>query len=113
MKRFFRIFPLVSAVLGLVVMMSSFSKKQEPVSITGRIELYGNEPFSYPCVRTGDGKIYTIEASEEMTSEIMKTADKIMKFTGFIFLPDVDKDYFVHNASENGFFQVESFSVVE
>ncbi len=112
------ILPVIALILGVMTMMTSFSKNKNLDSVTGVIELYGNEPFSYPCIKDGEGKIYTIIASDEVIKDILKNPGYKMTFNGHIQQgiseeAEIDGKKFVHNASKNGFFEVESFSVIK
>lgn len=111
-------FALLLFIFGGMTMMTSFSKNKAPQveSLTGVIEMYGNEPFSYPCIKDSEGKIYTIVADQNLTAEILKNSGYRMTFKGH-FQPEIGEEIeidgkkFVHNASKNGFFEVISFTV--
>ena len=113
-----KFFTLLLFIFGGMAMMTSFSKNKAPQeeSLTGVIEMYGNEPFSYPCIKDAEGKIYTIVASEELTEEILKNSGYRMTFKGH-YQPEIGEELeidgkkLVHNASKNGFFEVISFTI--
>lgn len=72
------------------LLFSSFSKNNT-VTITGYIRIYGNDPFGTVGIETMDGKIYAVSASDEEIKEIWKAQSKKIEITGIIIKAEKDK----------------------
>jgi len=53
-------------------------------SVTGYINVYGNEPFTFIGIVTDDGKEYTISADDSILKELQKTQGKKIEIKGTI-----------------------------
>ena len=65
------------------MLFSSFSKNNT-VTVTGFIRIYGNDPFGKAGIETVDGKIYAVSAVEEEIKKIWKSQGNKIEITGII-----------------------------
>ena len=60
------------------VLLSAYSKpvKDKVISVSGLINVYGNEPFTFIGIKTLSGEEYSLSASEEVLDQLRKTQGK-------------------------------------
>ncbi len=58
--------------------------KAKTDSVTGYINVYGNEPFTFIGIVTDDDKQYTITADDSILKELRKTQGKKIEIKGTI-----------------------------
>ena len=102
-----RVVFLISLILVSLFGFSSFTKS--PTTIKGTIVSYGNEPFTYPGIKTTKGKNYLVVSSDETKTELLKQQGKLIKFTGYIMK---DKEKFPIGALEDGAFKIVTWEVI-
>lgn len=56
-------------------------------TVKGRIQVYGNEPFTFIGIKTTDNKEYAISADEEMCKELRAMQGQLIVITGIIISP--------------------------
>lgn len=79
--------------------------------VEGTILYQGNVPFHYPCIKTPDGKTYTILAEEKTMRQIEKNASSFFRFEGRIIPNEPGK--LSYKGSKDGYFEVHGFEVLE
>lgn len=77
----------------------------------GTILYQGNVPFQYPCIKTPDGKTYTILAEEKTIRKIEKNASSFFRFEGRIIPNEPGK--LSYKGSKDGYFEVRNFEILE
>lgn len=77
----------------------------------GTILYQGNVPFQYPCIKTPNGKIYTILAEEKAIQEIRKNSSSYFRFEGRIIPNEPGK--LSYKGSKDGYFEVRNFEILE
>lgn len=77
----------------------------------GTILYQGNVPFQYPCIKTPDGKTYTILAEEKTMRKIEKNASSFFRFEGRIIPNEPGK--LSYKGSKDGYFEVRNFEILE
>ncbi len=77
----------------------------------GTILYQGNVPFQYPCIKTPDGKIYTILSDEKTIEKIKKNASSVFRFEGRIIPNEPGK--LSYKGSKDGYFEVQDFEILE
>lgn len=88
------------------------SENVQNISIVeGTILYQGNVPFQYPCIKTPDGKIYTILAEEKAIQEIRKNSSSFFRFEGRIIPNEPGK--LSYKGSKDGYFEVRNFEILE
>lgn len=88
------------------------SENAPSISIAeGTILYQGNVPFQYPCIKTPDGKTYTILAEEKTMRKIEKNASSFFKFEGRIIPNEPGK--LSYKGSKDGYFEVRNFEILE
>lgn len=80
-------------------------------SVEGTILYQGNVPFQYPCIKTPNGKIYTILAEEKAIQEIRKNSSSYFRFEGRIIPNEPGK--LSYKGSKDGYFEVRNFEILE
>lgn len=80
-------------------------------SVEGTILYQGNVPFQYPCIKTPDGKTYTILAEEKAIQEIEKNASSFFRLEGRIIPNEPGK--LSYKGSKDGYFEVRNFEILE
>lgn len=80
-------------------------------SVEGTILYQGNVPFQYPCIKTPDGKTYTILAEEKAIQEIRKNSSSYFRFEGRIIPNEPGK--LSYKGSKDGYFEVRNFEILE
>ena len=84
-------------LVSFSLILCSFSKNKTK-TITGYLQVYGNEPFTYLGIETIDKKQYAIKASKEEISKLWDSQGNLIEMTGIIIpsnnqrLPDMLKD---------------------
>lgn len=79
-------------------------------SAEGTILYQGNVPFQYPCIKTPDGKTYTILAEEKTMRKIEKNASSFFRFEGRIIPNEPGK--LSYKGSKDGYFEVRNFEIL-
>lgn len=88
------------------------SENVQNISIAeGTILYQGNVPFQYPCIKTPDGKTYTILAEEKTIRKIEKNASSFFRFEGRIIPNEPGK--LSYKGSKDGYFEVRNFEILE
>ena len=73
-------------LISIAASCFAYSKpaKAKTDSVTGYINVYGNEPFTFIGIVTDDGKEYTISADDSILKELQKTQGKKIEIKGTI-----------------------------
>lgn len=70
----------VLGLLGAAALFCSFGGKA-PQTVTGHVNMYGNEPFAFPGFQTEDGKTYTLVVDENKSDKNV-TLKRMQQFQG-------------------------------
>lgn len=98
-------------ICGATFTSMAKNKDSDLVTITGTIRYQGNVPFQYPCVKTEDGKIYTILADEKTLTKITQNALSTFQFDGKIIPNNPKKLSF--NGSKDGYLEIQNFRILK
>ena len=100
-KLFLTLFLIFTSVL-----LSAYSKpvKDKVISVSGLINVYGNEPFTFIGIKTSSGEEYSLSASEEVLNQLRKSQGKRIEITGSIKQADKnqEKPVIEFNSLKNG-----------
>lgn len=88
-KLFLTLFLIFTSVL-----LSAYSKpvKDKVISVSGLINVYGNEPFTFIGLKTSSGEEYSLSASEEVLNQLRNTQGKRIEITGSIKQADKNQE---------------------
>ena len=88
-KLFLTLFLIFTSVL-----LSAYSKpvKDKVISVSGLINVYGNEPFTFIGLKTSSGEEYSLSASEEVLNQLRKAQGKRIEITGSIKQADKNQE---------------------
>ncbi|MCR5188111.1 MAG: hypothetical protein K6C97_04185 [Treponema sp.] len=87
------------SILSLILLCSAailfaYSKpaKAKSLTLSGHIQVYGNEPFTFIGLVTDDGKEYSLQAENEVLSELRKSQGYKIEITGFLEAKEKSSD---------------------
>lgn len=113
MKKFLLIILSFSLIVSCISAKEKKNKK-DLIQMEGLIQMYGNEPFSYPGLKTTENKYFSL------LSENKKINDKILKNSGHKVLvwgeyeSEVsDKSKLGFQKLKDGFFVVKKIKVIK
>ena len=88
-KLFLTLFLIFTSVL-----LSAYSKpvKDKVISVSGLINVYGNEPFTFIGIKTSSGEEYSLSASEEVLNQLRKSQGKRIEIIGSIKQTDKNQE---------------------
>ncbi len=100
-KLFLTLFLIFTSVL-----LFAYSKpvKDKVISVSGLINVYGNEPFTFIGIKTSSGEEYSLSASEEVLNQLRKSQGKRIEITGSVKQADKNQEKPVveFNSLKNG-----------
>lgn len=97
-------------LIGLSLSFSNFMNEKHYDSYTGYIKMYGNEPFSYPCLVLDDGKVINLSIDKKMKDSIIDSQGKKIRINGYY---NLKSDVNVNDKKIRGSLTVESFEYVD
>ena len=77
--------------------------------VTGRIKVYGNEPFTFLGIVTEDGLKYTLKAEKKVLDKIQNAQGHLVEIKGKI---EIEKDN-SGNQIKNSYLIVEDWKIVK
>lgn len=88
-KLFLTLFLIFTSVL-----LSAYSKpvKDKVISVSGLINVYGNEPFTFIGIKTDSGEEYSLTAEKEVLDQLRNTQGKKIEITGSIKQADKNQE---------------------
>lgn len=99
----------------IAVLLAAFSAftfgGKAPVSVTGYLKFYGNEPFVYPGIETTDGLLYGIEIEDGAgfsKADIKEMHGHLIKLSGHI-----EKNDRGLNSLKDGVFVASEYKIIE
>lgn len=76
-------FILILVILQIICSFSIFAMAKNQ-SITGYVNVYGNEPHTYLGLKSQDGTVFTLKADKETLDEIQKKQGELLQLSGKI-----------------------------
>ncbi|MCF0241871.1 MAG: hypothetical protein HUK25_04490 [Treponema sp.] len=111
MKKIIFLFLLFTTVISLNAFGKSDSRESY-IQIEGVISLYGNEPHSFPGIKTSDGRKFSITSENKgIIKKINKLSGRKVLLTGYIRLQNEGKAPF--KMLDDGYFVVEDYEVIK
>jgi len=88
-KLFLTLFLIFTSVL-----LSAYSKpvKDKVISVSGLINVYGNEPFTFIGIKTDSGEEYSLTAEKEVLDQLRNTQGKRIEITGSVKQADKNQE---------------------
>ena len=76
------------------ILLSAYSKpvKDKVISVSGLINVYGNEPFTFIGLKTDSGEEYSLTAEKEVLDQLRNTQGKRIEITGSIKQADKNQE---------------------
>ena len=91
---------------------TSMAKHHNSVSVSGYIKSYGNMPFNFPVIECDDGKLYSIDASDDVKKLLLSKQGKLVSISGII-ISKKENNSSDYGDSEFGRIIFESFSEIK
>lgn len=91
---------------------TSMAKHHNSVSVSGYIKSYGNMPFNFPVIECDDGKLYSIDASDDVKKLLLSKQGKLVSISGII-ISEKENNSSDYGDSEFGRIIFESFSEIK
>ena len=91
---------------------TSMAKHHNSVSVSGYIKSYGNMPFNFPVIECDDGKLYSIDASDDVKKVLLSKQGKLVSISGII-ISEKENNSSDYGDSEFGRIIFESFSEIK
>ena len=88
------------------------AKHHNSVSVSGYIKSYGNMPFNFPVIECDDGKLYSIDASDDVKKVLLSKQGKLVSISGII-ISEKENNSSDYGDSEFGRIIFESFSEIK
>ena len=88
------------------------AKHHNSVSVSGYIKSYGNMPFNFPVIECDDGKLYSIDASDDVKKLLLSKQGKLVSISGII-ISKKENNSSDYGDSEFGRIIFESFSEIK
>lgn len=88
------------------------AKHHNSVSVSGYIKSYGNMPFNFPVIECDDGKLYSIDASDDVKKLLLSKQGKLVSISGII-ISEKENNSSDYENSEFGRIIFESFSEIK
>ncbi|MFC2330830.1 MAG: hypothetical protein ACFNKL_07185 [Treponema sp.] len=88
------------------------AKHHNSVSVSGYIKSYGNMPFNFPVIECDDGKLYSIDASDDVKKLLLSKQGKLVSISGII-ISEKENNSSDYGDSEFGRIIFESFSEIK
>jgi len=114
MKKFITLIALMGCISCLSALGKKDMNKDEIITETGVIQMYGNMPFSFPGIVTEEGKKYTISTDDKkLMDQVLKCAGKRVLVKGTVNYPENTENKKVFQMLKDGFFLIEEIEIVK
>ena len=91
---------------------TSMAQRPQSITVTGYIKSYGNMPFNFPVIECDDGKLYSIDASDDVKKLLLSKQGKLVSISGII-ISEKENNSSDYGDSEFGRIIFESFSEIK
>ena len=88
------------------------AKHHNSVSVSGYIKSYGNMPFNFPVIECDDGKLYSIDASDDVKKLLLSKQGSLVSLTGIPVDSNKNDDFYYENLNLERIL-LESFHEIE
>ena len=104
------VFFLILITFGMCFAMSKAGADETNLdTVTGRIKVYGNEPFAILGIITDDGLTYTLKAEKDVLNKIQNAQGHIVQIKGKVEIVKDDSS----NQLKNGYLIVLDWKIVK
>ena len=88
------------------------AQRPQSITVTGYIKSYGNMPFNFPVIECDDGKLYSIDASDDVKKVLLTKQGRLVNLTGIPVDSKKNDDFYYENLNLERIL-LESFHEIE